>query len=97
MVVFLVLVFAFDLANMFHTSPAPTPENASQFYSSEKERADADDQATLDANSGTNQEKHDAGWVRPLEYGILGGGVVLGGVTIAVWRGRRRAVIRDQR
>lgn len=97
MAVFLVLVFAFDMTNLFHAGPMSTQEKGAQSYSSEKGRADAGDQATLDINGETNQEEGEAGWVRPLEYGVLGGVVVLGGVTIAAWRGRRRGIVRDQR
>jgi hypothetical protein len=33
----------------------------------------------------------EAGWVRPLEYSLLGGTVLLGGATIVALRGRRKA------
>ena len=95
--VFLVLIFAFDMTNLFHTGPVSTQEKSGSFYGSEEGRGDAGDQATLDINGETNQEEGEAGWVRPLEYSVLGGVVVLGGVTIAAWRGRRRGIVRDQR
>jgi len=90
--VFLILLFAFDMTNLFHTGPISNQQGGPQYYSSEKDRSQAGDKNTLGANGGTSQEKSEAGWVRPLEYGVLGGVVVLGGATLLVWRSRRRAL-----
>ena len=95
--VFLVLIFAFDMTNLFHTGPISTQEKSGSFYESEERSSDAGDHLGSVTDGETNQEEGEAGWVRPLEYGVLGGVVVLGGVTIAVWRGRRRGIVRDQR
>ena len=97
MAVFLVLIFAFDMTNLFHTSPISTQEKSGSFYGSEERRGDAGDHLGSVTDGETNQEEGEAGWVRPLEYSVLGGVVVLGGVTIAAWRGRRRGIVRDQR
>ena len=95
--VFLVLIFAFDMTNLFHTGPISTQEKSGSFYGLEERSSDAGDHLGSVTDGETNQEEGEAGWVRPLEYGVLGGVVVLGGVTIAVWRGRRRGIVRDQR
>ena len=97
MAVFLVLVFAFDMTNLFHAGPMSTPENEAPSYGSEKGKGDAGDHLGFVTNGEANQKRGEAGWVRPLEYGVLGGVVVFGGMTIAVWRGGRRSVVRDKR
>jgi len=46
------------------------------------------EQAELAAGTPGSEE---AGWIRPLEYGLLGMLVVLAGLTLAAWRRARRA------
>jgi hypothetical protein len=94
MAVFLVLIFAFDMTNLFHTGPISTPENGTQSYGP-SEKGNETDFSWAVTGDVTSQEKGEAGWVHPLEYGILGGVVVLGGVTIVVWRDRKRTAIRE--
>jgi hypothetical protein len=94
--VFLVLIFAFDMTNLFHAGPVSAPENGAQYYKSEN-GSSADGQGSLGSNgiadrAGANEGEGEVGWIRPLEYGVLGGVVLLGGATMAMWRGRRRAL-----
>jgi hypothetical protein len=95
MAVFLVLIFAFDMTNLFHTGPISTPENGTQSYGPSEKGNETDYHIGAVTSGVTSQEKGEAGWVRPLEYSLLGMVVVLGGVTIAAWRDRKRAVIRE--
>ena len=48
-----------------------------------------DEETAAAAGEGTRGEE-EAGWVRPLEFGLLGVVMVFGGVTIAGWRKKKK-------
>ncbi len=88
--VFLVLVFALDVVNVFETGPTSVEEGRT--YSDERapeEKGPGSEPSTAATGEGTLGEE-EAGWVRPLEYGLLGVAVVLGGMTTATWRKRKK-------
>jgi len=71
-------------------------EELSRLVESQREAAqedvtDGDEETAAATGEGTLGEE-EAGWVRPLEYGLLGVVVVLGGATVAGWRKKKLKV-----
>jgi len=64
---------------------SPDGENGA----AQEDVTDEDGETAAATGEGTLGEE-EAGWVRPLEYGLLGVVVVLGGVTVANWRKKRK-------
>ncbi len=96
----LIMVFAADLTNLFSVSPSPMDDKAGitfnadnrstamegdtkvpQWGPSAPSNGEDTDQLSGDV-LGTTEE---ADWIRPLEYGLAGLIVVLGGVTAWLW------------
>lgn len=100
----LILAFTADMVNLFDASLSPADQKA-DIYSYNDNRSAAmegDNGADAGILSPSDGQEPDlpsdgalgpteAGWVRPLEYGLAGLVVVLGGVTAWLWlRPRRR-------
>lgn len=96
--ILLILAFTADLVNLFDTSLSPVGEkNDTYSYTDNRSAAlgEEDNQTgfaglpndgqELSPTSDGALESTEAGWVRPLEYGLAGLVVVLGGVTAWLW------------
>jgi len=81
----LVAIFSADLLHQFETGPV-----------SQEQQLARDEAAALFA-AGTLEDEAgevegagvEAGWVRPVEFSLLGAAVALGGLTLAGWRRQR--------
>jgi hypothetical protein len=63
----------------------------------DQERATDEDGGATGESEGGTLGTTEAGWVRPLEYSLLGGTVLLGGAAIAARRGRRKGTVGSNR
>jgi len=90
----LVLAFAADLANFFQTTTYLQQDDTSYEGIGRKSTSDLNGSSTADPDQdeNTTQISTESHWVRPLEFGLIGATVVLGGVTYLVWRRGRREV-----
>ena len=80
--VFLLLTVVFDAANVF--------EGPQRGVLNERGEQSAEMFIPGGGEEGGTTSTEEAGWVRPLEYGLLGVVVVLGGGTLAYWRSTKR-------
>jgi hypothetical protein len=99
----LIMAFTADLTNFFDASQSPIDQKWGPSYTDNRSTAregdngaDAgvlspDDVREPGAPSGELAGTTEAGWVRPLEYGLAGVVIVLGGITSWLWlRPKRR-------
>ena len=90
----LVLLFASDLVNLFEGAPSLMEKEGAPPSTLGPER-DQDWGTVLSPDEwcGPGEEElaaEEAGWLRPLEYSLVGVVAILGGVTIANWRKERK-------
>ncbi len=97
----LIMVFAADLTNLFSVSPSPMDDKAGITFNADNRSTAMEGDSTAvfgpSSPSPSNGEETDrpsdnvlgtteeADWIRPLEYGLAGLIVVLGGVTAWLW------------
>ncbi len=96
----LVLAFAADLANVFQTTTYLQQDDTSDDGIGRRSTSELNGSSNNDPDQygGTAQLSTESHWVRPLEFGLIGATVVLGGVTYLVWRrGRRPVAVRTRR
>jgi len=94
----LIMAFTADLTNLFDTSPSPLDQQAGTYsYTDNRSAAIEGDNLTrfwgsppndsqqLNPPSAELPETAEAGWVRPLVYGLAVVVVVLGSISVWLW------------